>query len=198
VFDWLCEGRSSVYAVLALAGVILLVLWWQTRKRSVLLVCGAIVLLAGLHFFLDRFVETDHEQVIRKLQEMAAGVKQRNADAILTHVSDRFQLGSMGKPELRGYVEQALQHGWVDDLAVWDIMFPPSELGPSATSNVAPGKLLFVQFRAKPTGAMTGATAYYLCRAHFIRDADGQWRLHDFQVFNPFVDTDKPLPLPRL
>lgn len=203
MFDYFCEGRSSVYVVLALAGLGLLVLWWQTRKRSFLLALAAVALLAGLHFLLDRFVETDHEQVIRKLQEMAAGVKSRNVNAILTHVSDRFQadtqgVGSMDKAQLRGYIEMVFQHRLVDDLSVWDFRFPPSDPAPPNPDSVSRSDILYVEFFAKPTGGFAANTPHFLCKAHFVREAGNQWRLHDFQYFNPFIDTNRPLSLPRM
>ena len=45
---------------------------------------------------------------------------------------------------------------------------------------------------------MGASEAFFLCRADFVRDPDGQWRLQTFQVFNPAVDVNQPMTIPEL
>jgi hypothetical protein len=202
VFDWLFEGRQTVYVVLAAAAALLLVAWWQTRKRYWLIGAGAVVGLVGLYFLLDRLVETDREQVVRKVREMAAAVEARNIDGIFVHVSKEFRLGGLDKDGFRSFAEQAIRLRQVEEVEVWDFDVPPAYRSPHESrvgGSTRQTLVAQVAFRAKPKGNGPGMEGVgYPCEARFVRDPDGQWRLLDFQVFKPVSDTKEPLPIPQL
>jgi hypothetical protein len=189
VFDWLFEGRVSVYILLATAAAALLYTGLQWRKRSLLVAGGIVAALISVYFLLDRLVETGREQARRKLHEIAEAVKARDADRILGHVSERFSSQGRDHAALRGYVEARLRDRLIDELVIWDITFPDS---PAAAAD---GELR-VAFRARPHGARLGTTPPFLVEATFCRDADGEWRITAFLVFNPIVDSHTPLDLP--
>ena len=93
------------------------------------------------------------------------------------------------KAGFQNFVQTALQHGVVDELTVWDFEWPEG----------GDDKSRPVQFKAKPNGGMAaGLEYYYLVKARFVREADGQWRLKGFDVYNPFVDGNRPLDIPGL
>jgi hypothetical protein len=199
VFDWLFEGRPTVYVLLVAGAVFLLVAWWQTRKRYALLGAGAVVGLIGLYFLLDRLVVTDREQIVRQVREMAAAVKARNIDGLFAQVSDEFQVGGLDKAGFRSYAEQAILGGKVQEVEVWDFDVPSGFRSPHESrvgTSTRPTEVARIRFKAKPKGPILG-DAWFLCRAQFVRDPDGRWRLLHFDVFNPAVDTDQPLPLPQ-
>jgi hypothetical protein len=200
VFDWLFEGRVAVYVALAAAGFVLLLAWWNTRRRFWLISFAVVLLLAGTYFLLDRLVETDREQIGRKLQEMAAAVQARNPAAIMAHVSDDFQVRGHDRATFQGFVERALRERWVDQVVVWDFFFPDDFRGPAEVrrgGEVRPRQVARMSFRAKPIGGRVGENAGFPCEARFVRDPDGQWRLLDFEVFNPVI-TNQPEPVPGL
>src|SRR5439155_12375210 len=129
---------------------LLLVAGRQSGKRHWL--AGACVLggLAGAYFLLDRLVETDREQVRRKVQEMAAGFKAKSTEQIFKNISDQFRVDPYDKKAIRALADRALRNGLVDDLVVYDIESPkefrsdfPSPAG--GTTQVA-----LVNFQAKP------------------------------------------------
>jgi hypothetical protein len=189
VFDWLFEGRAVVYALLAAVAGVLLILWWMHRKRNLLIAVGVVAGLAGLYFLLDRLVETPREQIERKVGEMAAAVKARDAGTIAKHLAADFRFHGQDRDSFRKFVESAVNRGVLDELTVWDMEWP--EEGDDRTRRV--------QFKAKPKGGMAaGIEYYYLVKARFVREADGQWRLKDFDVYNPFVDSNRPLDIPNL
>ena len=97
VFDWLFEGRVGVYVLLAAVAAALFYFGLQLRRRALFVAGGIAAALILVYFLLDRFVETDREQVQRKLIAMAEGVKARDADRIVTHVSTRFSGGRMNR-----------------------------------------------------------------------------------------------------
>jgi hypothetical protein len=200
VFDWLFEGWPAVYVVLAAVAVVLLVAWAQTRKRYWFYGTVAFLALIGLYFLLDRLVETDREQIVRKLGEMSAGVRERNVDRIFAHVSEQFRLNNSDRAAFRAFAEKAISRGQVTEVKVWDFQFPDDFRSTErrtvrgASQQV---QLARVQFRINPEGP--GLTnAQFLVRATFVRDPDGQLRLLDFQLFNPFVDQNQPIQLPQL
>jgi len=189
VFDWLFEGRLTVYVVLAAVAATLLYVGVQRRRHEYLVAAGIVVALIGLYFLLDRLVETNREQVRRKLVEMADGVKDRDADRVLAHVSEKFATQGMDRAAFRRYVEARLSGRWLDELAMWDIEFPR---GAKPDFDGA----IRVTFRVRPKGARLGTTPPFLGEAAFVRDGDGQWRMAGFKVFHPVIDSHIPLDLP--
>ncbi len=178
VFDWLFEGRTSVYVLLGVAAVGLLYLGNQGKRRA-LLAAGAIAAaLIGLYFVLDRVVETDREQVKRQLFEMAEEVKTGNTDRIISHLSPKFSVWGMDRSAFRGYVDSRLSGRLIEELAIWDVAFPDGGT-PAADGS------LRVTFNAKPKAARLGTTPHFLCEATFLRDTDGPWRMTGFKIFNP-------------
>jgi hypothetical protein len=188
VFDWLFEGRIEIYSLLSVVAVLLLLVWWRTRKRGVLVAAGVVAALAGVYFVLSLLVETPHAQVTRKLNEMAAGVKARDADAIFKHIAADLRFRGQDRAAFRNYVETALRRGLIGELEVWDFHWPKG----------GDEKTLPVEFSAKPKGGVVPDGAYYLVRAKFVREADGQWRLQSFDVYNPAVETSRPIDIPTL
>jgi hypothetical protein len=200
VSDWLFEGRPTVYVILAAAAVLLFVAWWQTRKRYWLYATAAFLALIGLYFLLDRLVETDREQIVRKVEEMSAGVRDRNVDRIFAHVSEQFRLSNSDRAAFRALAERAIRTGQVTEVKAWDFQFPDDFRGTERrTVRGTPQEVQVarVVFRVHPEGP--GLTnAQFLVRATFVRDPDGQLRLLDFQLFNPFVDQNQPIQIPQL
>jgi hypothetical protein len=188
VFDWLFEGRLAVYLVLAATAAVLVMLWTRDRKRRWLLLAGFPVALMGLYFLLDLMVETGREQIGRKLQAMSAAVRARDADGILTHVSESFQYEQSGritdKVAFRRAVESAFDHRDVDEVRI-----SGAAMGEKA------GK---VTFMVKPVGGrVREVTLVFFCEATFVKDPDGQWRLGGFILCNP-VDHKERILIPGL
>jgi hypothetical protein len=189
VFDWLFEGRLTVYLALGAGAVLLVALWTRDRRRRWLIGVGVLAGLAGVYFLLDRLVETPTEQIRRKLDEMGAGVKARDAGAIFRHLSDGFRFRGMDKAAFRKWVEPMLEGGQVTEVRIWDVAIPEPPRGNGPVR---------VHFRAKPLGPMTSGVEQAIVHAEFVRDPDGQWRLKGFEISNPVVDTDKPWDIPGL
>jgi hypothetical protein len=175
LFDWLFEGRASVYAILAALIVFLLLVWWQTRKRWLLLGVAVAVAMIGLYALLDKTVETDREQIVRKVQEMAAAVNARDLDGLFENISDNFRSPQgKDKQQLRDTVANYLQMGMVSNVRVWDIVCEdtPSREHPPAR----------VFFRAK---AESGRELLADCEATFDYDAQHGWRLRSIRLLKP-------------
>ena len=200
MFDWLFEGRQSVYLILGALAILVAALWARsgfvvfrekdsgTSKRQLdwtPLVLGVLVLFGLVYFLLDRLVETRREQITRKLQAMAGAVKKHDSDGIFTHISNQFRFQGLDKAGFRSYVEDVFRNGWVDDLVVWEVAFPDLDSGK-------------VDFRAKPKGGRIGEEYFFLVRGEFVRDPDGQWRLATFTIYRPDIDTNQPVQIPGL
>jgi hypothetical protein len=195
MFDWLFEGRPSVYAFLAALAGVTLYARWVTRKRRWLYRLGAVAALAGGYFLLDRLVETSREQIERNLNDMVAGVKARDRDRVFDHFADDFRWRKFDRGALRLLADS---HGWqLGEPIVWDCRFP-SDYKSSVLTRV-PGEgqdppPRWVLFRMKRKG---DAVAFD-CEALFVRESDGRWRMRHFEVFNPVVESTRPLDVPGL
>ena len=184
MFDWLFEGRTTVYVLLAAAAAVLLYTWWQTRRRALLAAGGVLVGLIGAYFLLDRLVETDREQVRRKVRELADAVNARDTDRVMANVSERFSSQGRNKAELRRYVETRFRERWIDGLTVRDIV---------VSEEANPDGSLPVAFRAHAQSTRASFVPEVEVRATFGRDPDGQWRMAAFEVF---LLSNTPLELP--
>ena len=198
--DWLFEGRPTVYVILAAVAVLLFVAWVQTRKRPWFYAAVASLALVGLYFLLDRLVETDREQILRKVEEMSAGVRERSVDRIFANVSEQFHLNGSGRAAFRQLADRALRTGEVTDVTVWDFAFPEdfrTRVRRTGTAGAPEQDGARVSFMVKPQGPRLGAP-FFRCDATFVRDPDGQWRLFTFQLFQPGVDSNQPFQIPQL
>jgi ketosteroid isomerase-like protein len=200
VFDWLFEGRLTVYVALAVVALLLAARWWQTRRGAWLVGAACALALIGVYYVLDRARETDREQIERKLQEMAAAVRPRDVRRICAHISESFQLQGVGKATFCEFADRMMRTRQVTDLVVFDVGFPPGfKSSFEDRSGGAPRRTeqARVQLRAKPRGDAQGTNITYPVEATFVRDPDGQWRLQTFQVFSP-GGLNETLPIPQL
>jgi hypothetical protein len=184
VFDWLFEGHSSVYLVLATAATILFAVWWRTRKRKYAVGLGIVAGLAGLYGLLDLLRETDREQIIHHVQAMAQAVAEKNLDRAFVHIAKDFRFREMDRDRFRSYAEDGIRRGGVSEIEVWG--FELKEM--AREKGVARG-----EFRAKVRGSWGQFGPYHRCEVEFSRDADGQWRLKSLEVYD--ADTSQPTQL---
>jgi len=186
VFDWLFEGRTSVYIILGALAVLLLVAWWQNRWRWCLVGVGVLLVLIGAYWLLDRLVETDREQIARKVQDMAAAVKQKNLDAAFTLFSDQFHSPTgMTKQEFRKQAQSHMDRYEITELVVWDLEFPerPSREKGTATAS----------FRFKVRGNF-GEFIEHRCEPVFAYEPPHGWRMIGFKIYQPLSQEEVKLP----
>jgi ketosteroid isomerase-like protein len=189
VFDWLFEGRSEVYWLLGVLAAVLLILWWWLRKRGLLIAVGVVAAFAGLYFVLDKLVETDREQIERKVREMAAAVTRRDPDAVFQHVSDQFASPQgKGKAEFKEVAKGYINSGAAGEVVVWGFEFKQDVPRDKPLAPVA------FMVKAKGNKFGVGDEASFRCEATFHRDADGQWRLKGFKLFDALGTQQIPLP----
>lgn len=185
MFDWLFEGRTSVYVVLAALAVFLLLIWWQMRKRWLLLAAPFVVALIGLYALLDKAVETDREQIVRKIKEMVAAVNAFNLDAAFVHISEQFRSpGGKSKKELRDAAQMYLDRHTVERVEVWDILIdgrPVRERGE-----------VHVFFTAKTHNIREFLTG---CDAVFAFHPQHGWQLRSFRLLKPQSTEEWPFQL---
>ena len=181
MFDWLFEGRPTVYALLAVAVVVLLALWWRERKPRYLLGAGLVLVLIAVYFVLDWAVETDREQIVRKVREMAAAVRTVDVNALVKDISEQFTSPQgRDKQQTREFARDLIGSKQVTDVVVWDFHFdgPIDRAGP-----------VEVIFQAKPhgnVGVVEGA--WFRCVATFVHEGTGGWRLRGVKLF-PLTQT---------
>ena len=183
MFDWLFEGRLSVYILFLLAGAVLLVLWWQQRSRRLEKFLGVVAGLALLYFLLDVLVTTDRERITTKVYVMAEAFNQRELDRVFANISDDFHSKTYGlnKKTLRAETVKALDrynaHARVKSVKVTDI---DREQGTAKVSFTA-----IVDFGSAYSPPVT-------CEADFVREGEDQWRMKDIRFYKLYVDNMTP------
>lgn len=185
--DWLVEGRTVIYLPLALAFLTSTFLWTRTRQRWAAIASAVLGGLLFGYFLLDRAVESDREQIARKLHEITTAVSNRDYTGAFSHVSDSFQRGGVNKVGFRKYVDQRRQNEFVTDVQVWDIAVPDL----SRESKRALAECFFKvrgSFGETPPGSFSRVT--------FTLDPDGQWRVQNFDWFISITDSKTPMPVP--
>jgi ketosteroid isomerase-like protein len=194
VFAALFDHRSAIYLLLAVAAVGLGAVWIRTRDRRLAIgfaVAIGLLLLFGLIDLLRG--ETDTEQIVRKTRAMAAAVQAKDVDAIFRHVSDRFALGTVDKATFRAAAAETIRANEVQSLTVNN--FGPVRFTPAGADSSATARIEFVAFIAGVSGDFEGKRPLRVT-ARFVRDADGQWRLLGFDVFDGV--NGEPLTVPHL
>jgi len=183
VFDWLFEGRTSVYIVLGTVAVLLIILWRQYSNRRLLYVAAGAVALMGVYWLLDRLFETDRKTIEQTVKKMTAAVGQKNLDGSFASISEQFR-SPMGKTknEFRQLAEGEMASRRVTGVIVWEFVFPER---PERDREAR------VNFSFKLLGELGGReTVPYVCEAVFVFESPGVWRLLRCRLKNSFRDEE--------
>jgi hypothetical protein len=176
MFDWLFEGHASVYVLLAAAAASLIVLGVRTRKRRLYATSACVLALAGLYCLLDFAVETDREQIQRKVKAMGAGLKApANLDAALENISDSFHCPfADSKKALRDKAQEQIKTWNITEVRISDLRC--GEISRERKTAVA-------EFRAKVIGTFgTLEAAPVFCTATFDYEPTHGWRMRELEV----------------
>jgi hypothetical protein len=187
--SWLVDDPSLVYLILGIPAVALAAGWWLTRRRGYLVGLGSVAGLLVLVWLLSHWIDSDVKRIDRSLRAMAAGVEAGNADAVFEHVSKDFHLGALDKIGFRRWAEGYIRGGQVLGIEIWDVQ--AKDVSRSRRAGT-------VVFKVKAKGEMTHGFEFYNCRAQYVLDPDGSWRLKGFRLYPPQTDPDQgeALPLP--
>ena len=186
--DWLAEGDLTVYFLLACSAVLFGVLWWRTRKRAFAAAAAASALAIVGVYLIDRAVESDREQLQRKVQVIADGVRARDFGRVFGQVSDSFNRRGLDKGGFRRFAEQTAQARNVTDFTAWNFALL------SASREQRRAEL---EFNFKIQGNWSAGTEFFLAHTTWALDPDGEWRIQHFDVFNPYSDVRTPIEIPH-
>jgi hypothetical protein len=173
-------------AILALA---FLVAVWKTRKRKYTVALGGTLAALLLVWLLAYLIPTDQKRIEHAINEMAAGVNNKDLDRTFKHISNDFRARSLDKASLRSVAEGHIKSGNVDHINIINI---------EKVEVNRPNKTADVEMRVKPIGPAGGDLGFYLVRAKFVLEDGDQWRMRSFEIFNPVVETDRPMQVPGL
>ncbi len=191
---FISDPPLGVYLFLALGTIVGFAVWVNKRNRASLIVFGCFLSLLALVFLLDRIFESPREQSIRRVNEMAKAIDDRNKDAFLSHVADSFQYQGEGNSsktfthdELRkSPMWSALNQFGVNHVAAWD--FTRDDFTEVNENTIEIG------FLGKAVIEGKDIPMYF--RARFTRQADGQMKLTSLASYDPMkrVNERKGIP----
>src|SRR5262249_10071792 len=183
--DWL----TPVVIVLSLVALALFVAFWTSRQRKYLAGVVAALALVVVAYVIAHLLPTDRKAIESAIDDMACGVRNRNPDQIFAHFAKDFRFRSLTREKFRERAEPFVRGGAVEEVRI--LGFDKFEFSRAE-------KKADLEFRVKPFSSLTGDTLYYVCRARFVLGGDGKWRLQSFDLYNPFMDSQRAIAIPQL
>jgi hypothetical protein len=180
---------TPVVVALAVVALIFFVNYWRTRRRKHLAGLGVSLALIGLVWFIASLIPTDTRAIEKSLLDIVAGIRNRNTDQVFANLSDDFRYRTHNKSNFRGVVDSHIRAGDAADIEVWD--YEPDNISRAE-------KKAEVHFNVRSSSVTPSGREFFLCKAKFVLEQDGKWRLQSFELFNPFVETNRPLDIPGL
>ena len=182
-FDWLFEGWPAIYALLVIKLIALGYIYWQTRHKGWLYGMLGVVVLIGVYALLDHLVETDREQLERKIRTMAAALDAHNLDGVFDNIDDNFTTPQFkNKQSLRDVAENRISQ--VSNVRVRSFDFKERpERGKAFTG---------LRFMFKINGVGADETPFD-CEPVFEFDPAKGWRVTRFKIFT-FQSTNELFP----
>jgi len=192
---FISDPPLGVYLFLALGTIVSFAVWVNKRNRASLIVFGCFLSLLALVILLDRLFESPREQSIRRVNEMAKAIDDRNKDAFLSHVADSFQYqGDSSQPitiereKLRqSSMWSILSQYNINHVAAWD--FTRDDFTEVNENTVEIG------FLGKAVVEGKDIPMYF--RARFTRQADGQMKLTSLASYDPMKRTNERKGIPN-
>jgi hypothetical protein len=181
--DWF----TPAVIILALVALALFVAFWNSRKTKYVLAAAAALGLIVVVWLIAHFLPTDRKAIEAVIDDMAAGVRNRNADQIFRHFAKDFRFRSSDKKDFESRADPIIRSGRVSEVLI--LGYDKVEISRSA-------KKADLIFRVKPLG-LGNDQVFYNCEATFVLEADDQWRMLKFELFMPIGDR-QPVPIPGL
>ncbi len=171
---FLSDPSFTLYVVLILGVFVTGGLLVRKQDRGSLIRAGIAALLLLLLFLCDRLYESPREEAVRRVQTMATAANARNWDEVFAHVSDKFQYDKYDKKNFRDFVSQRT----VQQTATVNFKdFDRNNFEELPDGQI---RLGFVAHLSTPT---VDRIPLYV-QATFIKDADGQYRMRGFTMYD--------------
>jgi hypothetical protein len=180
---------TPVVVVLAIAALIFLVGFWRTRQRKHLIGLGVSLALIGVVWLIASLIPTDRRAIEKTLMDIIDGIQKRNTEQVFANVAEDFRYRTYNKSAFRAAADPHIRAGDAADVQVWD--FEPDSISRAE-------KQAEVHFNVRASGVTPSGREFFLCKAKFVLEKDDKWRLQSFELFNPFVETNRPLDIPGL
>lgn len=182
------DPPRSLYLILIVAAVIAgaVCAKYQTRKTFLIFLAVAALLLTL--FLVDTFAESPREEAVRRVQAMAQAATEMKPEAFLEHVSTRFEKNGKTRNDLRTSPAWELIRQYQAKITVWDFNRDGIEWSGDDEFDLA--------FLCKGEAKDGGMVMRY-CKARFIRENDGSWKLKSIRFYNPGENglrTEDPIP----
>jgi hypothetical protein len=178
---------TPVIIVLALAALGFLVAFWTTRKRKYAGGLAACLILLPVIWFIASRIPTDQRAIEAAMNDILAGLRNRSADQVFRNVAASFKYRSSDRASFRQRADRHITAGDAADVEAWD--FNIDKIDREA-------KQAEVHFNVRSPGITASGREFFLCRAKFILENDGKWRMQTFDLYNPFVETNRAIDIP--
>jgi hypothetical protein len=178
--DWF----TPVVITFSLIALAMFVAFWTSRKAKF---AGAAVLMLALIvvvWLIARALPTDKRAIEAALNDIAAGIKVRSTDQVFANLAAEFKYRTFNKSSFRQTADPHIRRGDVEELIIRNF---------EVTSLSRKDKKAEVEFDVHPVGSFTNRGEFFLCRAVFILEDDGAWRIKTFELYNPFVETNRAI-----
>jgi hypothetical protein len=184
MLDWLVDNAGTIYVLLGIIALACAALWWMNRKRYYLIALAVVAGLVLLVFLLGLFIVTDRQQIRANILAMRDAVLEGKPEAVFKHFARDFRTDFSDRQTFINQATQAIRRYRVTEIGIGSMDF---EVPPDRADKAV------VAFRIRATGE--GGEGFFLVRADFVFEQD-QWRMRRFRLFNPFANTDTPIPIP--
>jgi hypothetical protein len=104
------ENPLSLWIGLALAEIVTLTVWWQSRSRRSAIGLAAFPAAALAVGLVAWAVQTDYERLVRTLEVMARAADTGDAEALIERISPEYQNGRARREDLAAVVRLGLRH----------------------------------------------------------------------------------------
>ncbi len=179
------EPPVMVYAVLVLALLVAVGLWFRSRKPWAMMLAAGIAVLALVLFLLDKFNDSPREQSVRIVMEMADSIKKKDWATFNGHVSEKFSANGWTKKQLEANFRMTADRYNVRATA-WDFALTD----PPVLSDTE----VMLRFDAKAE-TPDGQQVFKHFSAKFVKEGD-RFRMITFTPYN-YVQKKMEEPLPN-
>jgi hypothetical protein len=178
--NWLFESPLTILTASVAIGFFLGVAWMQTGRNAFLYGIGGLVLVAALLLALERYIETDKENVTRLLYELAHSIEANDAETVASHIVST-------RPDLRKRAKDEMARHRFDQVTVTKIYEVDEEPQHQPPQIVVDFTVLVGGSFFNNSAVVSARPVYF--HLYFWKDVDGQWRVANYEY-----DPDRPFP----